>query len=191
MERSRLTLIDCAGEPKSGAPTSRLGLLFSASGSKVSSKESVGSDFLRRRMSTTLTVMRCSQVEKADSPRKVLILRKSWRKASCIKIFGVGGIIHHSQAESVDATAVKLIEKVERGRVARLSTADGFRFSPRNRFGLVLVGPTVQSRRHLRVRCADFPSELSRERTTRSTYAPYRRWEPSIGCMGRKVARRD
>ena len=41
-------------------------------------RESLLSDIMR----TTLTVRRCSQVENAESPRKVPILRKSRRKAS-------------------------------------------------------------------------------------------------------------
>src|SRR5439155_1691573 len=64
----------------------------SSSGSVVSSSEATGSDFLRSRISTTLTVIRCNQVEKADSPRKVPILRKSCRKASCIRSSASDGL---------------------------------------------------------------------------------------------------
>ncbi len=32
-----------------------------------------------------MTASRCSQVENADSPRNVAILRKSWRNASCVR----------------------------------------------------------------------------------------------------------
>ncbi len=94
----------------------------------------MGRDFLRKRMRTTLTVMRCSQVEKADSPRNVAILRNSCRKDSCIRSSGVGRVADHAQTESVDPTAVELIEVLEGCSVTRLSAADGFRFSPRNRF---------------------------------------------------------
>jgi hypothetical protein len=40
-------------------------------GSGIASIETIGGDFLRRRMSTRLTASLCSHVEKADSPRKV------------------------------------------------------------------------------------------------------------------------
>jgi len=79
-ERSRLTRSTAPLKRKSGAPMSFLGPPVSSSGSVVSSSEATGSDFLRSRISTTLTVIRCNQVEKADSPRKVPILRKSCRK---------------------------------------------------------------------------------------------------------------
>src|SRR5437762_10603971 len=69
-----------------------LGPPVSSSGSVVSSSEATGSDFLRSRISTTLTVIRCNQVEKADSPRKVPILRKSCRKASCIRSSASDGL---------------------------------------------------------------------------------------------------
>ena len=47
-----------------------------------SSSGTTGRPFLRKCISTTLTAMRCSQVEKADSPRNVPILRNNCRKAS-------------------------------------------------------------------------------------------------------------
>src|SRR5262249_1992983 len=65
----------------------------SSSGSVVSSRDAAGSDFVRKRIRTTLTVMRCSQVEKADSPRKVPILRKSCRKASCMRSSASDGLL--------------------------------------------------------------------------------------------------
>jgi hypothetical protein len=43
---------------------------------------SIGGDFLRRRISTRLTASLCSQVEKADSPRNVWILRSKSKKTS-------------------------------------------------------------------------------------------------------------
>ena len=92
MERSRLTLSTAPDSRRSGAPTSFFGRLFSASGSRVSSNESVGRDFLRAHQ-VTFTVMRCSQVENADSPRNVEILRKSWRNASCIKSSASAGLL--------------------------------------------------------------------------------------------------
>ena len=65
----------------SRAPMSFLGP-SSCCGSIISSSETSESPFLRRCISTTFTLNRCSHVEKADSPRKVPILRKSCKKAS-------------------------------------------------------------------------------------------------------------
>ena len=93
MDRSKLTRSTAPLNLKSGAPTSFLGPPDSSSGSVVSSKDATGSDFLRKRIKTTLTVIRCNQVENADSPRKVPILRKSCRKASCIKSSASDGLL--------------------------------------------------------------------------------------------------
>src|SRR4051812_6566747 len=40
---------------------------------------------LRKCINTWLTVIRCSQVVKAESPRKLPILLKSWMKVSCVR----------------------------------------------------------------------------------------------------------
>src|SRR5258708_39901275 len=87
MQRSRFTLSTDPSSIKSGAPRSMVGELVSSSGSVVTSIETIGGDFLRRRISTRLTTSLCSQVEKADSPRKVWILRNSstntsWTRSS-------------------------------------------------------------------------------------------------------------
>src|SRR5882762_7164006 len=75
-----------------GAPMSFLGPPVSSSGSVVSSREATGSDFLRNRINTTLTVIRCNHVENADSPRNVPILRKSCRNASCVRSSASAGL---------------------------------------------------------------------------------------------------
>src|ERR1035441_744131 len=84
MERSRLTRSMTPIRALSRAPMSFLGP-SSLCGSKVSSSETSGSPFLRKCISTTFTARRCSQVENADSPRKVAILRNNCRKASCVR----------------------------------------------------------------------------------------------------------
>src|SRR6266704_921803 len=98
-----------------------LGPPVSSSGSVVSSSEATGSDFLRSRISTTLTVIRCNQVEKADSPRKVPILQKS-----CLhKVFRIGWVIHHAQAQGVDAAAMQVVQKLKSRSIPGLGQADG------------------------------------------------------------------
>lgn len=61
---------------RSGAPKLRPGLP-SAAGSMASSIEISDKPFFLRCISTTLMASRCSQVEKAESPRKLEILRCS------------------------------------------------------------------------------------------------------------------
>ena len=51
----------------------------------VSSSGTTESPFFRSRIRTTFTAIRCSQVEKADSPRKVPIFRNNCRKASWLR----------------------------------------------------------------------------------------------------------
>src|ERR1035438_7518292 len=84
MARRRLTRSMAPTSALSRVPMSFLGP-SSFCGSKVSSSETSGSPFLRRRMSTTFTARRCSQVEKADSPPKGAILRNNCRKASWVR----------------------------------------------------------------------------------------------------------
>src|SRR6266849_6548193 len=85
IERSRFTRSTAPLSLKSGAPGSLRGPPLSSSGSLISSREATGSDFLRRRINTTFTVMRCSHVENADSPRNVPTFRNSCRNASCMR----------------------------------------------------------------------------------------------------------
>ena len=59
---------------KSSAPKSFFGVSSSPT-CVVSSSETTGKLFFLRCISTTFTDNRCSQVEKADSPRNVPILR--------------------------------------------------------------------------------------------------------------------
>ena len=75
--------VDRAGELLSRQPKSRFGA-SSSEGLMVSSSETRFRPFLRRCISTRLTVRRCSQVEKALSPRKLPSLRKRCRKASWV-----------------------------------------------------------------------------------------------------------
>src|SRR5262249_24030575 len=74
MARSRLTR---SMEPARTLSRARMSLRGPSSccGSRASSSDTSGNPFLRRCISTTLTDKRCSQVENADSPRKVEILR--------------------------------------------------------------------------------------------------------------------
>src|SRR5438067_3092482 len=72
--RSRLTRSIEPASTLSRAPISFLGP-SSCCGSSVSSNETSGNPFFRRCISTTFTESRCNQVENADSPRNVAILR--------------------------------------------------------------------------------------------------------------------
>jgi len=55
------------------------------------SSEATGSDFLRSRISTTLTGIRCNQVEKADSPRKGPNLAEQLQKSFPLhQVFRIG-----------------------------------------------------------------------------------------------------
>jgi len=66
MERSRLTRSTAPESVNRGA-TSRLGPLFSPSGSRVS-RANRWERFLPQTHENDVTVMRCNHVEKADSP---------------------------------------------------------------------------------------------------------------------------
>src|SRR6266436_1464542 len=68
---------------RSGAPYSFLGSSDS-SPAESSSKEVTVKVFLRKRISTVFTDNRCSQVENADSPRKVWSFRNTCRNASWV-----------------------------------------------------------------------------------------------------------
>src|SRR5215472_9486964 len=74
MARSRFTRSMEPARTLSRAPMSLRGP-SSCCGSNASSSETSGNPFLRKCISTTLTESRCSQVENADSPRKVEIFR--------------------------------------------------------------------------------------------------------------------
>jgi hypothetical protein len=140
----------------------------SSSGSVVSSREAAGSDFLRSRIRTTFTVIRCNQVEKADSPRKVPILRKELQECFLHQVFGVGWISDHAQAQGVNAAAVHLVEKLKSRSVSRLSEADGLRFAQRNRLadsllglGWSFLGQQSNKRRIQTLGCTMSPIKLS------------------------------
>src|SRR5437868_13730347 len=72
--RSKFTRSIEPASTLSRAPISFLGP-SSCCGSSVSSNETSGNPFFLRCISTTLTESRCNQVENADSPRNVPILR--------------------------------------------------------------------------------------------------------------------
>src|SRR5271169_6326198 len=84
-------------------------------------------------------------------------LAEELKKGLLHEIFGIRRIVDHSQTESVDATAMQLIKKVESGRIPRLSAADGLRFCPRNRFGWSWSGQQSNSGA---VSSSDAPSPL-------------------------------
>jgi hypothetical protein len=56
------------------------------------------------------------------------------------QIFGIGGVTYHAKAKSIDPATMELIKMLEGRSVARLSTANSFRFGPRYRFGWSLTG---------------------------------------------------
>jgi len=108
MERSRLTRSTAPESRKSGAPTSRLGPLFSPSGSRVSSSESVGSDFFRKRMRTTLTVMRCNHVEKGRFAAERADLAEQLKESLLIRS-SASADPNHPQAQGVHPATMELV----------------------------------------------------------------------------------
>src|SRR5207247_10725523 len=76
MQCSRRILSIEPSSSKSGTPTSMAGESASSAWSAVASIETIGGDFLRRRMSTMLNVSLCNHVEKTEPPRNALSLQK-------------------------------------------------------------------------------------------------------------------
>ena len=70
--------------------------------------------FLRNCISTTFTAMRCSQVEKADSPRKVPILRNNWRKASWVRSSAAAVLAVMRKHKEYTRRLCRLIQRFER-----------------------------------------------------------------------------
>ena len=71
-----------------------------------------------RRASAALTVTRCSQVGRADSPRKVCNLRTTCSSTSWVHVLGVGVVGEHPPGNRVDARRVLAEDELGRQRRA-------------------------------------------------------------------------
>ena len=72
---------------------------------------------------------RWSQVEKADSPRKLADLAKEMEEGLLGHVFGFGDVAQHAEAEGVDAAFVESVEPGEGFCVAILRALDCFGFA--------------------------------------------------------------
>jgi hypothetical protein len=67
-------------------------------------------------------------------------LAKQLQKGFLHQVFGIGGVPDHTQAQSVDAAAVHLVQKFKSSSISSLCEADGIRFSQRGRLAGRLPG---------------------------------------------------
>src|SRR5207253_2608332 len=126
MQCSRRILSIEPSSSKSGTPTSMAGESASSAWSAVASIETIGGDFLRRRMSTMLNVSLCNHVENAESPRNVFSLRNTCINASWVKSSASIESRTIRRQRAYTRPALESINLLEGGGVAQLRLPDGF-----------------------------------------------------------------
>ena len=85
-------------------------------------------------------------MEKAESPRKVPILRIELQECFLGQVFGLGYVAQHAQAQGVDPALVQAVQALKRGPVAglgsgnRLCLAGNRRIAPHVLIGALTLG---------------------------------------------------
>src|SRR5258708_22332777 len=79
-------------------------------------------------------------------------LAEELQKSFLHEVFRIGRVIHHAQAQSVNAAAMQVVQKLKSRSISGLGQTDGFRFSHRlgglsrgRRFGIAWSGSGQRS----------------------------------------------